>query len=124
MPDISCETEVSERDVGGTSVLVLTLSGQLETSTVPNLQKETTDLIEQGNKFIVLALSGVDYVSSNGLGLLLDLHRRLDKLEGRVCLAEITEEVRHIMKIVGFDRIFRIYDTTDEAAEACVATDE
>ncbi|MDA0837452.1 MAG: STAS domain-containing protein [Planctomycetota bacterium] len=123
MPEISCEIEVSERDVGGTSALVLALSGQLETTTVPNLQKEATALIEQGHKFLVLALKGVDYVSSNGLGLLLDLHRRLAKQEGRVCLSEITEEVRHIMKIVGFDRILRIYDTTDEAAAACVATD-
>ncbi|MDP6356105.1 MAG: STAS domain-containing protein [Planctomycetota bacterium] len=123
MPEISFEIEVSERDVGEDSVLVLDLSGQLETSTVPNLQKEATDLIEQGNKYMVLALSGVDYVSSNGLGLLLDLHRRLDRREGRVCLAEITDEVRHIMKIVGFDRILRIYDTIDEAAQACVATE-
>jgi stage II sporulation protein AA (anti-sigma F factor antagonist) len=123
MPEISCEIEVSERDVGGTSVLVITLSGQIETSTVPTLQKDATDLIEQGNKFMVLALSGVDYVSSNGLGLLLELHRRLDRQEGRICLSEISEEVRHIMKIVGFDRILRIYETIDEAAEACVATD-
>ena len=58
MPKISFEIEVSERDVGEASVLVLDLSGQLETSTVPNLQKEATDLIEQGNKYMVLALSG------------------------------------------------------------------
>lgn len=51
-------------DVDGSTV---TLSGDLDAHTAPQLDDALTTLIEQGTETIVLRMAGVDFVDSSGL---------------------------------------------------------
>jgi anti-anti-sigma factor len=93
----------------------------LDAAAVPELEKRVTQIIESGSNLLVFSFKAIDYVSSNGLGLLLAAHRRLERQGGRICLAEVSDEVLHIMEVLGFNRIIRIFPTVESAVQAAVS---
>jgi len=119
----SFQIDVDVSTQAGKEVQVLSLKGNLDASAVPDLEERVSDLIEAGHKYLVLSLEEIDYVSSNGLGLLLATHRRLERQGGRLCLAGASDEVLHIMDVLGFTRIIRILPDVG-AAVAAAASDE
>lgn len=117
----SFQSEQNRAVLEGKEVLVMSLMGQLDASAVPGLEKEVTALIDGGSRYLVFSLGGLEYVSSNGLGLVLAAHRRLEKEGGRVCLAEVPEDIAHIMQVLGFNRIIRTYPDVEAALQAAVS---
>jgi anti-sigma B factor antagonist len=59
-------------------------------------------------------LSGLDYISSAGLRVLLGVHKRIASLGGRVVLMEPKSAVRDVLEISGFSSIFPIVSGLDE----------
>jgi len=117
----SFEVDLATSIQGGKSILILSLKGHLDAAAVPELEKKVSQLIEGGSDLLVFSFKAIDYVSSSGLGLLLAAHRRLERQGGRICLAEVSEEVLHIMDVLGFNRIIRIFPTVDSAVQAVVS---
>jgi len=56
----------------------------------------------------VLDCSELDYISSAGLGVLLDVHKRLQGEGGGLKIANLTGHVRELFRIARFDQIFTI----------------
>ena len=80
--------------------VLLELSGRLDTTTAPVLDKtihedisETTDLI--------LDLQGLEYISSAGLRVLLSAQKRMRK-SGSMKLKNVCEEVMDVLEMTGF----------------------
>lgn len=57
---------------------------------------------------VTLDLSGLEYISSAGLGVLLKTQKRLMASSGRLRLAGVRPHVRDILVYSGFDRLFEI----------------
>lgn len=57
---------------------------------------------------IELNFSGVEYLDSSALGMLLMLKERADSMAKSVVLAECRGMVRQVLDIANFDRIFTI----------------
>jgi len=114
----SFQVDVAAPVQEGKEVQVLTLKGNLDTSAVPDLEGRISGLIEAGHSLLVISLEEIDYVSSNGLGLLLAAHRRLERQGGRLCLAGVSDEVLHIMEVLGFTQIIRILPDVGAAVAA------
>lgn len=103
---------------GDRDVVVLSLSGQLDAAGVPELQNRVDKLVDAGHRYIVFALDGLDYVSSAGLGTFLAAHQRLSRLDGGVFLCCVSEEIAHILNVLGFNRIITSYPDIDSAINA------
>ena len=67
---------------------------------------------------MVLDCSQLDYVSSAGLRVFLITAKRLSKVDGKLALSALTEQVREVFDIAGFSSIFRIYPSRREALAA------
>jgi anti-sigma B factor antagonist len=56
----------------------------------------------------VLDLSGLEYISSAGLGVLLRTQKRVLQTGGGLRLINVNRHIRDIFRYSGFDRIFEI----------------
>ena len=88
---------IERRDDG-----VVAVAGRLDAAQSPSLQA-ALDAI-QGP--VTLDCSGLEYVSSAGLGVLLQTQKRLMASGGKVRLVGVSRHVRDILRYSGFDRIF------------------
>jgi anti-sigma B factor antagonist len=82
---------VNIRDAGG--VHVVELSGELDANTSPAAQQKILPLAAAGSR-ILLDMSGVSFMSSAGLRLLLSTYRQVTALKGMVGLAALSEDLK------------------------------
>jgi anti-anti-sigma factor len=107
------ELEIHTRQMG--AVLVVTLEGELDAYWAEETQRELWDCLEQGHHRLVLDLSRLTYLSSAGLRVLLQLHKRVEALGGQVHLASLQPFVRQVLAASGFDHILSVFDAVDQA---------
>ena len=98
-------------------VTIIEVSGNLDGSTAPQAQEKIMPLVVP-NCLLVLDVGQCHYISSAGLRLLLMIAKQLANIEGRGVLAGLSEEIRDVMEMTGFDHIYKSYDTVSEAIEA------
>ena len=91
---------------------LLSVSGRVDSSTAPELEKVLLGLIQSGQKNIVVNMKDTDFISSAGLKALLSALMKVRKMipAGDVVISEIKPELRESFDLVGFDRLFTFYD--------------
>jgi len=70
---------------------------------------------------LVLDFSGVPYISSVGLRVLMLAGRQVTAQKGRLALAALQPVVREVFEISRFNMVFALYDSVDAAAAALAA---
>ncbi|MHB1461519.1 MAG: anti-sigma factor antagonist [Armatimonadota bacterium] len=94
---------------------VLKLQGRIDATSVSDTEKHLTGAYERGVRQMVLDLSGVDYISSAGLRVLLSSARRLQQGKGKLVIATPSDQARHILDMAGFSAIIPVIDSIDDA---------
>ena len=82
--------------------LQVTVVGQLDTITSPQLEAE---LKLEGVRELALDFSGVEYVSSAGLRVILNAQKAMNAAQGKMTIAGATEPVMKIFRLTGFAKI-------------------
>jgi len=97
---------------------LVTLSGELDQATAPKVEKKLLDLIEAGNRNLVLNLSDVTYISSAGLRTLMaaQIRTRRKTPRGIVVFSELPPHIARTFELVGFHQLFECYETDAQAA--------
>ena len=99
------------------SCQLITLSGQIDSVTAPDLKETLRDLIKAGKRNMVINMKDVTFVSSAGMGALMSaqikVRRRLPK--GRVVLSEVPAPLSETFELVGMHHLFEYYDRDVEA---------
>lgn len=95
------------------SVTVVELSGELDGVTAPQTQLEILPLAATAPK-ILLDMTGVTYISSAGLRMLLLVYRQVNGSRGKIALVGLTEMVRDTMDTTGFLAHFATYNQLEE----------
>ncbi len=78
------------------------------------LRGKIVESLAGGVKRIVLDLSGVDWINSVGLGLLVSIHSTVTNAGGSLALANI-QKIEKILTITKLVTIFEVFDSLDEA---------
>ena len=99
-------------------VMVLEVTGRLDSSTASFLLDCIQGYIERGEHKIVLDCSELDAISSEGLATFVRAKSRLNALGGAMSLSGVKGGVAEVLRIVHFDRLFNLFPTIDEAAQA------
>ena len=107
--------EISERKVG--DVCVVGLNGRLDSGTSDSLAQRLHQLIDGGERRLVIDAEKLDYISSTGLRVLLVAAKRLKTADGKIVLSSLKPHILEVFEIAGFKSIFPIYDTADQAAQ-------
>jgi anti-sigma B factor antagonist len=85
-------------------VTVLSVSGDIDAETFPQLVSEADKVLEAGHVHLVLDLSGVAYISSGGLIALQAITSRAAARGGKAVLCCVGRQVAQVLKISGFDQ--------------------
>ena len=95
---------------------LFTLHGRIDSSKAPQVEalfKETTDL---GRFHFVLDLSGVEFVSSAFLRVLISYLKTVHRFNrGDIYLAAMTQHVKDVLDLAGLQPLFKTFDTVAEA---------
>ncbi len=102
-------------------VRVVPVQGRIDATAAPALAAIVHETAETGGKRILLDLSGVTFLSSSGLRILLMLARELKSTGGELRLCAMQPPVAEVFSLTGFNQIFTIHRTRDEALAALAA---
>lgn len=105
--------KIVEMRQGGVNVLAP--SGRIDTTTVAALEATLTPLLAAPQPRIVVDFSGVEYISSAGLRVLLVAARRVQGARGALALCGMGDAVRQVFQLAGFIPLFTIRDTRETA---------
>ncbi len=97
--------------------MILRLNGRLDAASSPILEKKMQSLIEDNHLLILLDFSQVDYLSSAGMRLLLSMTKKLIAKEGYLVIFSLSDDVKEVIKIAGFEKILNICNQEQEALQ-------
>ena len=92
-------------------VALLEVRGELTIASGFQLPLEVADMLRAGSRRLVIDLSAVEFIDSSGLGLLLNVQRRVDQEEGRLVLVEPAPRVRRVFEITRLDQQMSLVST-------------
>jgi anti-sigma B factor antagonist len=106
--------QVTERD--GCAVLAAT--GEVDVATAPQLRQEAVRLVSAGHTRLVIDLSGVDFLDSTGLGVVVGVLKRVRTYDGELAIAGAENHVRKVFDITRISDVLPMFETVDEACAA------
>jgi anti-anti-sigma factor len=101
--------------------VVFVLVGSLDTETYQQLQAKITPQFKKDLKTIVLDLKSLDYISSMGLGVILETRKRIQSMGGNFLMANVPEHIDHVFKTVNALPDVPMFENTKEADEYFLA---
>jgi anti-anti-sigma factor len=105
---------ITERDLNG--VTVFTLEGRVDTQGAVDMDMVLQAAVSEGKHKMVLDMAEVGYISSAGLRTLADVVTQNREAGGDLKLVALQPRILRVLRIIGFDKFFSIYDSVDEAA--------
>ncbi|HII84559.1 MAG TPA: STAS domain-containing protein [Methanobacterium subterraneum] len=108
--------EISEKTVR--DVEIVFINGRLDAYNSNLVEEKLDKLIDSGKTNIVADLSGVEYISSSGLRVMLSSLKKLNALGGNLKLSSLQPYVMEVFKIAGFTKLFQIYNDEQEATNS------
>ncbi len=97
---------------------VVSITGRIDSYTAPKFSEALKAITDAGRFNIVLDLVDVNYVSSAGLRVLIDVQKacRYQKL-GETCLVNVPQRVFDTLELAGFTPLFKIFDDLNKAVQ-------
>ncbi len=86
--------------------LVARLSGEIDHHTAAPLREEIDAAVERQNpKRLCMDFSGVSFMDSSGVGLIMGRYRQMRIIGGELQVCGAGERVRQMMRMAGLDRL-------------------
>lgn len=100
-----CLLTISEQKEG----LIIELSGEIDHHSAVWVRTEIDEMIaEVRPERVLMDLSGIDFMDSSGIGLIMGRHARAKAVGGVLYLRNPNERVLRIFKLAGLDKIVEI----------------
>ena len=99
------------------SVSVIDLHGYLDAHTAPELEKAFQNHIDAQRYRIVVNFRELNYISSAGLGVLMQFIEDVRQHEGDIKLTNMSGRVYNVFDLLGFPMLYEIYQEEEEAIE-------
>jgi anti-sigma B factor antagonist len=94
---------------------IIRVSGEIHLTTAPQFSERLTRAIESGKTAVVLDMSGVEFIDSTGLSVLLNGLRLVTQLRGGLALVCANPTVLRLFQITNLDETFDIFDDRAKA---------
>lgn len=98
--------------------VVISPEGRLDSNTSPKLEQALALQLDQGYTWVFVDMRGVEYIASSGLKVLVSGWRRAQDRGGNLILSGLQPRIVEILEMVGFDMLFQIHPTLDDALKA------
>jgi len=88
---------------------LLVLTGEIDLNESPAVKEAFRAVLAGKPGRILVDCSGVTYMDSSGLAVLIEAMQRLHATGGKLALFGLRESVRNILHIARLDQVFQIY---------------
>lgn len=87
---------------------IIEFKGELDTVAAQTLTETLAPVMNDAGKQITIDFSGLEYISSAGMRVLLQLNKMANEKDGSVTIIGMSEDILQIFQLVGFDKVFTI----------------
>ena len=85
-------------------LVTLEITGRLDTTTAPNLELVINELSEDA-KDLVFDMTGVEYISSAGIRVLLGAYKKMNLNQGTMRIEKINDIAREVFEMTGLSQM-------------------
>jgi anti-sigma B factor antagonist len=104
----------------GADAFVVSAAGELDLASVGPLERELDQVIGRGARRVIVDLTGVTFIDSVSLGVLVREAKRLRTNGGACVLVADDPRILRVFEITGLDRIFVIERSLAEGVDRLV----
>lgn len=97
---------------------VVSVAGELDMATAPQLEEEIAALLARGESRLVLDLAEVSFCDSTGLSVFVRTRNRCQDAGGRLRIAAAPRAVRRVLEVSGLIDVLEVCPTVDAAVAA------
>jgi anti-sigma B factor antagonist len=97
------------------STSVIDIHGEINAFAEPKLMDAYNKAAENGTKAIILNFSGLEYMNSSGIGLLVTLLIRANRQKQRLLAYGLTSHYQQIFELTRLDEAISIFENETEA---------
>jgi anti-sigma B factor antagonist len=108
----------------GDSYTVIALAGESDVYTYDQLRGALESAAAQGVSLLIVDLSGLEFMDSTGVQVLLDIRVMMINRGGKLALASPQNTVARVLNLVGADQLIPVYANVEEAragTQLCLA---
>jgi anti-sigma B factor antagonist len=106
--------ELAPHDSG---TALVSVQGRLDAAAAPSFKEQISAAIGQGNVRLALHLAHVSFMDSTGLGALVSALKAARKANGDISIIAPSSQVQKLFRLTAMDRMFKIFETDDEALQ-------
>ena len=117
MPILDARVSISRF---GSDCFVIAAGGELDLYTSERLHEKIADALEQGGRRLLVDLTGVSFMDSTALGVLVNAAKALRSSGGQLVLVADDPRVTRVFEITGLQRVFRVESSLPEAVQRLV----
>lgn len=99
-------------------IKILLVNGRIDAVTAPEMEKVVSNSFTEPNSGCILNLSGVDYMSSAGIRVLVLGSKTAASTGGLFYVSSLQESVRKVLEIVGFLPLLDVFADVSLAKDA------
>lgn len=107
--------DLTVRELDG--ACVLSVGGQADLHTAPDLRARLDELIDADERRIVVDLTETSFIDSMSLGVLLSARKRLAAAEGVLAVCCPDDHLRRVFEITSLQDVLRVERTLDAAID-------
>lgn len=100
---------------GPQGVVVMTVTGELDQHTAPELTKAVRDVPFTPDRPTIIDLNGLTFCDSTGITVLVMAYQRAKKQDSGLVIAGLDSHLMSVFRIVGLDQILTFAPTLAEA---------
>jgi anti-sigma B factor antagonist len=100
------------------AVRVVHVRGRIDQSLTPQLEQVLNELLDEEHYQVIVDMENATYINSGGLRALVSAWRKARQHDGNLVLWGLNPRLQEIFAMVGFDKVFNIYDQFGEARRA------
>ena len=104
--------------VKNNNAAVVSVTDRLDGTSAPIYEEKAAQEIPEDVEFIVVDLAKLEYISSAGLRAILRVAKKNKSENKETILCGAHDMVENLLKMTGFNSMFKIYKTQNEALQA------
>jgi len=97
--------------------IVLSISGYIDTYNSNFFLERVQKVIDNGFTKLIFLCSGLNYISSTGIGSFTTFLKTVKPQGGDIMLVDIQPKVFEVLQLLGFSQFFNITDSVDDAIQ-------
>lgn len=96
-------------------LLVKPLEKSIEAANCKDFKSKIIELLDEGDKNLILNLSEVEFMDSTGLGSMISILKVLANAEGQLLICEARAPVARVFDLTRLNKVFQLFPNEKEA---------